>query len=185
MPLRAVSYLCVSTNQQAERAGQCEGLSIPAQREACKRRAMELAALVVAELNARGLTTKPGPNTPSRALTIRSLHHLLHNPYYAGVVTFNEVEHARLGHERKTAATDLRDLERRTREALDLLQDTRGGCEQASEPIRKQFNRAPFARILTGAESSDIRVELNEPYSTFETDNVGANGIKQWQNRSD
>ena len=48
---------------------------------------------IVTELNARGLTTRPGPNTPSRPLTTRSMHHLLRNPYYAGVVTFNGVEH--------------------------------------------------------------------------------------------
>ncbi|MFT3872408.1 MAG: recombinase family protein [Nocardioides sp.] len=48
---------------------------------------------IVAELNARGMTTRPGPNTPARPLTIRSVHHLLRNPYYAGIVTFNEVEH--------------------------------------------------------------------------------------------
>lgn len=48
---------------------------------------------IVAELNERGVTTKPGPNTPARPLTLRSVHHLLRNPYYAGIVTFNEAEH--------------------------------------------------------------------------------------------
>jgi hypothetical protein len=48
---------------------------------------------IASELNARGVTTRPGPNTPARPLTIRSVHHLLRNPYYAGIVTFNGVEY--------------------------------------------------------------------------------------------
>ncbi len=48
---------------------------------------------IASELNARGLTTKPGPNTPARPLKIRSVHHILRNPYYAGVVTFGGVEY--------------------------------------------------------------------------------------------
>lgn len=52
--LRAVSYVRVSTARQTQQGGEPEGLSIPAQREACKRRAMELGALVVAEFIERG-----------------------------------------------------------------------------------------------------------------------------------
>ncbi len=45
----AVVYLRVSTKEQAERAGEREGFSIPAQREACYRKAEALGAQVVAE----------------------------------------------------------------------------------------------------------------------------------------
>ena len=45
----AVSYLRVSTREQAERGGTEEGFSIPAQREANARKAAELGARVVRE----------------------------------------------------------------------------------------------------------------------------------------
>lgn len=47
--LLAVSYLRVSTREQAERGGTDEGFSIPAQREANQRKAAELGARVVRE----------------------------------------------------------------------------------------------------------------------------------------
>jgi site-specific DNA recombinase len=46
---RAVIYLRVSTRDQAERGGEIEGFSIPAQREACLRKATALGASVVEE----------------------------------------------------------------------------------------------------------------------------------------
>lgn len=48
---------------------------------------------LAAELEARGLTTKPGPNTPAGPLTVNGLHRLLRRPYYKGVVVHNGVEH--------------------------------------------------------------------------------------------
>lgn len=45
----AVHYLRVSTRDQAERGGEAEGFSIPAQREACLRQAQTLDAVTVAE----------------------------------------------------------------------------------------------------------------------------------------
>ena len=45
----AVIYLRVSTREQAERGGEAEGFSIPAQREACQRKAEQLGSVVVAE----------------------------------------------------------------------------------------------------------------------------------------
>ena len=47
--LLAVSYLRVSTREQAERGGTAEGFSIPAQREANRRKADELGARIVHE----------------------------------------------------------------------------------------------------------------------------------------
>ncbi len=47
--LLAVSYLRVSTREQAERGGTAEGFSIPAQREANRRKADELGARIVRE----------------------------------------------------------------------------------------------------------------------------------------
>jgi DNA invertase Pin-like site-specific DNA recombinase len=46
---RAISYLRVSTARQASSGGEVEGYSIPAQREACRRKASELGAEVVDE----------------------------------------------------------------------------------------------------------------------------------------
>jgi site-specific DNA recombinase len=45
----AISYLRVSTKEQAEKGGQAEGFSIPAQREANRRKAQSLGAAIVAE----------------------------------------------------------------------------------------------------------------------------------------
>lgn len=45
----AVSYLRVSTKEQAERGGRDEGFSIPAQRDANLRKARDLNAIVVEE----------------------------------------------------------------------------------------------------------------------------------------
>src|SRR4051812_47075822 len=50
----AVIYLRVSTKEQAERGGEAEGFSIPAQREACRRKAASLDAAVVEEFVDRG-----------------------------------------------------------------------------------------------------------------------------------
>src|SRR5690348_1040158 len=53
-PKQAIIYLRVSTAEQAHAAGAEEGYSIPAQREACTRRAHELGAEVAAEFTDRG-----------------------------------------------------------------------------------------------------------------------------------
>lgn len=45
----ALIYLRVSTKEQAQRGGEAEGFSIPAQREACEKRAKQLGAEVVME----------------------------------------------------------------------------------------------------------------------------------------
>ncbi len=50
----AVIYVRVSTKEQAERDGDPEGYSIPAQREACKRKALSLNAAVIDEFVDRG-----------------------------------------------------------------------------------------------------------------------------------
>ncbi len=50
-------------------------------------------AQLVAELNHRGLTTRATPSTPAAPVTLRTVHHLLKNPFYTGVVTLNGVEH--------------------------------------------------------------------------------------------
>ena len=57
-PKVAVSYLRVSTRDQAYRGGESEGFSIPAQREANKRKAASLGAIVVKEFVDRGASAK-------------------------------------------------------------------------------------------------------------------------------
>jgi site-specific DNA recombinase len=54
----AVIYLRVSSKEQAERGGEIEGYSIPAQREACKRKAASLKAAVIEEFADRGESAK-------------------------------------------------------------------------------------------------------------------------------
>jgi site-specific DNA recombinase len=46
---------------------------------------------LLAELTDRGLTTVPGPRTPSRPLTVSRLHQLLRHPYYVGIVRYQGV----------------------------------------------------------------------------------------------
>lgn len=46
---KAVLYLRVSTKDQAQRGGEAEGFSIPAQRDACEKRAKSLDAVVITE----------------------------------------------------------------------------------------------------------------------------------------
>lgn len=58
VPKAAVSYLRVSTRDQAYRGGEAEGFSIPAQREANKRKAASLGAIVVKEFVDRGASAK-------------------------------------------------------------------------------------------------------------------------------
>ena len=57
-PKVAVSYLRVSTRDQAYRGGAAEGFSIPAQREANKHKAAALGAIVVKEFVDRGASAK-------------------------------------------------------------------------------------------------------------------------------
>ena len=58
LELRAVVYLRVSTNKQADKDIDPEGFSLPAQRDACYRRATELGAEVVDEYIDRGESAK-------------------------------------------------------------------------------------------------------------------------------
>lgn len=53
-PRRAVSYLRVSTKRQAERGGDAEGFSIPAQRDANRKKAQAMGAFIVKEFVDRG-----------------------------------------------------------------------------------------------------------------------------------
>lgn len=54
----AISYVRVSTREQAERNGSPEGYSIPAQAEACRRKAAALGATLVEEYIDRGESAK-------------------------------------------------------------------------------------------------------------------------------
>jgi site-specific DNA recombinase len=73
---RAVVYLRVSTKDQAERGGEGEGFSIPAQREACKRKATALGAVIVDEFVDRGESAK----TADRPELQRMLHSIAAEP---------------------------------------------------------------------------------------------------------
>src|SRR5947209_1144280 len=74
--LQAVIYLRVSTKEQAERGGEVEGFSIPAQREACLRKAEHLGARVVAEFVDAGESAR----SADRAELQRMLTHLATDP---------------------------------------------------------------------------------------------------------
>jgi site-specific DNA recombinase len=54
----AVVYVRVSTEDQAKRGGEAEGFSIPAQREACRRKAASLNAIILEEFADRGKSAR-------------------------------------------------------------------------------------------------------------------------------
>ena len=54
----AVAYVRVSSKEQAEKGGEVEGFSIPAQREACKRKAASLKAALIEQFVERGESAK-------------------------------------------------------------------------------------------------------------------------------
>ena len=72
----AVIYLRVSTKEQAERGRDAEGFSIPAQRDACHRKAEGIGATVMAEFVDRGESAK----SADRPELQRMLQHLVDNP---------------------------------------------------------------------------------------------------------
>ncbi len=72
----AVIYLRVSSKEQAEKGGEAEGYSIPAQREGCKRKAASLRAVVIEEFVERGESAK----TADRPELHRLLAFLVEHP---------------------------------------------------------------------------------------------------------
>jgi site-specific DNA recombinase len=72
----AVIYLRVSTKDQAERGGDAEGFSIPAQREACHRKAEQLGATVADEFVDAGESAR----SAARPELQRMLTHLTERP---------------------------------------------------------------------------------------------------------
>ena len=72
---RAVIYLRVSTRDQAKRGGETEGFSIPAQREACHRKAESLGAEVIEEFIDAGESAK----SAQRPELQRMLSYVKHN----------------------------------------------------------------------------------------------------------
>ena len=54
----SVAYIRVSSKEQAEKGGEAEGFSIPAQREACKRKAASLKAALIEQFVERGESAK-------------------------------------------------------------------------------------------------------------------------------
>src|SRR3954452_2596259 len=68
---RAVIYLRVSTNKQADKDIDPEGYSLPAQREACYRKAEQLGAEVVDEYMDRGESAKTADRPQFKAMLAR------------------------------------------------------------------------------------------------------------------
>ncbi len=68
---RAVIYLRVSTDQQAATDYDPEGFSVPAQRQACRRKAEQLGAEVVAEYLDVGESAKTADRPHLRAMLER------------------------------------------------------------------------------------------------------------------
>lgn len=71
-PKKAVSYLRVSTSEQATKGGGSEGFSIPAQRETNKKKAQSLGAIVTKEFVERGVSGTTA-NRPALKAMLRYL----------------------------------------------------------------------------------------------------------------
>ena len=78
-PKRAVSYLRVSTREQAQRGGHEEGFSIPAQRAANKRKAKTIGATIVKEFVERGAS-----GTSTRRPTLQTMLRYLEEAIASG-----------------------------------------------------------------------------------------------------
>ena len=72
----AVIYLRVSSKEQAQKGGEAEGYSIPAQREACRRKAESLGAALIEEFVERGESAK----TADRPELQRMLGYVVEQP---------------------------------------------------------------------------------------------------------
>ncbi|CAM2931777.1 recombinase family protein [Skermania piniformis] len=74
----AATYLRVSTREQAERDGEPEGYSLPAQREANRRKAEALGATIVEEFAERGASGTKAESRPELQRLLRYLqeHHV-------------------------------------------------------------------------------------------------------------
>src|ERR1700722_6395840 len=73
----AVIYLRVSSKEQAEKGGEAEGFSIPAQREGCKRKAASLRAVLIEEFVERGESAKTADRPElQRMLAFVAEHHV-------------------------------------------------------------------------------------------------------------
>jgi DNA invertase Pin-like site-specific DNA recombinase len=70
---RAVLYVRVSTKEQAERDGDPDGYSIPAQLEACRRKAASIGAVVVEEFVDRGESAR-SKDRPELQRLLRYVH---------------------------------------------------------------------------------------------------------------
>ena len=71
----AVVYLRVSTAEQTHGAGSTEGYSIPAQRQACQRKAAELGAEVIAEFPDMGTSAKSASRPQLQAMLAHLAEH--------------------------------------------------------------------------------------------------------------
>lgn len=67
MTVRALIYLRVSTAVQADKDNEPEGCSIPAQREACRRKAHDLDAIVVEEFADHGESARSAARSALQA----------------------------------------------------------------------------------------------------------------------
>lgn len=71
MTKRALLYLRVSTSGQATKGGEAEGYSIPAQRDACSRKAAALGASVIDEYVDAGASARSADRPALQALLDR------------------------------------------------------------------------------------------------------------------
>jgi site-specific DNA recombinase len=73
----AVAYIRVSSKEQAEKGGEAEGFSIPAQREACRRKAATLQAALIEQFVERGESAKTADRPElQRMLAYIAEHHV-------------------------------------------------------------------------------------------------------------
>ncbi len=127
----AVLYLRVSTKDQAERGGEAEGFSIPAQREACYRKAAQLGVTVAAEFVDAGESAR----SAARPELQRMLTYLVEHPTQCVIV--HKVD---------------RLARNRTDDVEINLAIQRAGCTLVS--VTENIDETPSGMLLHGIMSS-------------------------------
>lgn len=148
-PKRAVSYLRVSTREQAERGGREEGFSIPAQRDANKKKATSMGAMVVKEFVERGVSGT-STNRPALQAMLRYLEEEAEHIDYVIVHKLDRL--ARNRADEVTLSTRFNELGLRLVSTSENIDQTPGGMllQGIMSSIAEFYSRNLANEVLKG-----------------------------------
>lgn len=148
-PKRAVSYLRVSTREQAEHGGREEGFSIPAQRDANKKKATSMGAMVVKEFVERGVSGT-STNRPALQAMLRYLEEEAEHIDYVIVHKLDRL--ARNRADEVTLSTRFNELGLRLVSTSENIDQTPGGMllQGIMSSIAEFYSRNLANEVLKG-----------------------------------